>query len=96
MKIHQLIKGPVITEKSTRLAAEGKYVFKVVAQARKPAIAKAVKDSFGVKVVDVKTLIMPGKTKRTGRGRKLTKTAGWKKAIVVLSRGEKIELLEMS
>jgi large subunit ribosomal protein L23 len=89
MEARDILIKPLITEKSTELMAEGKYVFKVAKSANKIEIAKAVKDIFDVKVESVNTINVKGKTKRVGRT--VGKRADYKKAIVKLAAGESIE-----
>ena len=67
-------------------------LFVVDSRANKNEVADAVEKSFKVKVVDVRTINMPGKTKR--RGRTVGLRPGWKKAIVTLKEGDKIEFFE--
>ncbi len=91
---HQKIKQPLITEKSTLLReANGVYCFKADVHANKIEIAKAVEKLFGVRVVEVRTARVRGKTKHVGR---LTgRSPDWKKAWVRLAPGEKdIEFFE--
>lgn len=92
MTVFDVIKRPIVTEKSNQLK-EGRqaYVFEVALGAGKPDVKQAVEELFSVKVGDVKTLIMPGKYKRVGR--QTVKTKRWKKAVVTLTQG-KIELFE--
>ncbi|MGQ9688936.1 MAG: 50S ribosomal protein L23 [Desulfobaccales bacterium] len=90
---HQLIFGPIITEKSHMMKAAGnKVTFRVNPKANKIEIRKAIEELFKVKVLGVNTISVKGKTKRMGR------TEGtrpnWKKAIVTLAPGEKIPGLE--
>jgi len=89
---YAVLKRPIITEKSTILAGQGKYVFEVDIRANKPQIKEAVELAFGVRVKSVNTMIVKGKRKRWGR--RLTRRPDWKKAIVTLQPGEKIELFE--
>ena len=91
---YDIIKKPVITERSMMGAQDNKYTFEVAVDAGKIEIKKAVEEIFGVKVVSVNTLTMRGKEKRMGAGRPgMTKT--WKKAYVQLSADSKtIELFE--
>lgn len=96
MEPTKVIKRPIVTEKSTKLTSKGEYTFAVDLQAKKPEIAKAVELIFGVKVAQVRTAVMPGKSKRVGKKRYQTKLGSWKKALVRLVKGEKIELLEVS
>ena len=89
---YQIIRKPIITEKSTRLLdTENKYAFRVDPRANKMEIRTAVESLFNVKVVNVTTMNMRGKPKQT-RGREPGKRANWKKAIVQLKEGDSIEL----
>jgi large subunit ribosomal protein L23 len=90
----QIIKRPlVLTEKGNNLREqENQYLFEVDRKANKIQIRDAVQTLFNVKVEKVRTLIMPGKPRRMGRGVAMTQT--WKKAIVSLKDGETIELFE--
>ena len=91
--LHQIIKKPLITEKSTRLKeAENQIAFVVDSTANKVEIRQAVEKLFKVKVKAVRTLNLVGKRKRMGRfwGWK----SDWKKAIVTLKEGERIEFFE--
>jgi large subunit ribosomal protein L23 len=83
---------PIITEKSTVLTAQDKYVFEVDIRANKPQIKEAVELAFNVRVAEVNTMRMKGKAKRFGR--KVTDMPDWKKAIVTLVPGDSIELFE--
>ena len=89
MEARDIIIRPLITERSTELMSEGKYVFVVDKRANKIEIGKAVKEIFDVKVESVHTINVTGKTKR--RGRTVGKRADYKKAIVKLAQGETIE-----
>ncbi|HUC07212.1 MAG TPA: 50S ribosomal protein L23 [Solirubrobacterales bacterium] len=83
---------PVVSEKSYALIGEGKYTFRVDDRAHKTQIAQAVEEIFDVKVAAVRTSKVRAKPKR--RGLHQGKTRGWKKAIVQLAPGERIELFE--
>ena len=83
---------PIITEKTTVLTGLDKYVFEVDIRANKNQVKEAIQTAFSVRVAEVNTLIMKGKPKRFGR--KTTKRPDWKKAIVTLVHGDKIELFE--
>ncbi len=83
---------PIITEKSTVLAGENKYVFEVDIRANKAQVKDAVQLAFNVRVADVNTIVMKGKNKRFGR--RVTPRPDWKKAIVTLVPGDTIELFE--
>jgi len=87
-----IIKRPLITEKSTASAALGKYCFKIDKKATKSEIKKAIEKKFNVKVEKVNIMNYIGKERR--RGRTQGRTASWKKAIVTLKKGDKIELFE--
>jgi large subunit ribosomal protein L23 len=87
---------PIVTEKMTTLQDKGHYAFEVQLSANKIDIAKAVEKKFNVTVVDVRTIRCKGKTKSqmTRRGRFAGRTPAWKKAIVRLKEGEKIEFFQ--
>jgi large subunit ribosomal protein L23 len=88
---HVLIR-PVISEKSYALMGDGKYTFRVHERAHKTQIAQAVEEVFGVHVTEVRTAKVRAKPKR--RGLQSGVTRSWKKAIVKLAPGERIELFE--
>lgn len=92
MEARELIKRPVITEKTTKLMEENKYCFIVDPKANKTQIKQAVEELFKVKVRSVNTLNVLGKVKRMGRyeGRR----SSWKRAIVTLEKGSRIEFFE--
>ena len=92
MKKGDIIIHPIVTEKSTGLQAMGKYCFKVDKRANKKEIMRAVREIFGVQPVSCNIINARGKAKRVRY--KLGFTSSWKKAIVTLKKGEKIELLE--
>jgi len=93
-KIFNIIKRPVVSEKSTALAeVANRYVFEVDAAASKPEIKSAVEQLFKVKVKAVNTAMMHGKNKRSGRFE--YKRSNWKKAIITLVAGQKIELFQV-
>ena len=92
MNARDILIRPLITERTTQLMAEGKYVFVVAKAANKIEIAKAVAEIFNVKVDSVNTVNMTGKMKRMGRN--VGKRPDYKKAIVKLAAGETIEFFE--
>jgi large subunit ribosomal protein L23 len=92
MNAHQIFVRPLITEKNTNLMALNKYCFQVDQAANKQQIKQAIETIFSVSVVKVHTMNMRGKLRR--RGQKLGYTADWKKAIVTLAEGNRIELFE--
>ena len=89
----RVIVRPVVTEKTTDMGQSHKYVFEVAVAATKPEIKQAVERFFGVKVVEVRTLNMKGKPKRMGRHEGYRKN--WKKAIVTVGTGDKIDLFDV-
>jgi len=91
MKVSNIVVKPIVTEKSMAHEHEGKYYFMVNTKASKGAIANEIARLYDVEVVSVKTMIMPGKKRRVIGTRKFTKTKKWKKAIVKLKEGQKIE-----
>lgn len=92
MDARDILIRPLITEKSTQLMEDGKYVFVVAKKANKIEIAKAVAEVFNVKVADVNTVNVSGKLKRMGRF--VGKRSDYKKAIVKLAPGETIEFFQ--
>ena len=90
-KYLEIVKAPVITEKSANLGQnEGKYVFEVDPKANKTEIKQAIEKLFNVKVQDVRTINVKPKKRRVGRYAGLTNRS--KKAIVTLAEGQTIEL----
>jgi large subunit ribosomal protein L23 len=88
----QVIIEPVVSEKSYALMADGKYTFRVDDRAHKTQVSHAVEEIFDVTVVGVRTMQVRSKPKR--RGLHSGRTRGWKKAIVELAPGDRIELFE--
>jgi large subunit ribosomal protein L23 len=85
------IKHPWTTEKAGILIDSGKYVFRVVRKANKPQIEKAIESIYGVKVLSVNIINKKGKVKRLGRS--VGRIPGYKKAIVQLRKGDKIDVM---
>ena len=86
-----IIKAPIITEKSANIASDGQsYVFKVDVKANKTEIKQAIEKIFNVKVSEVRTINVKPKKKRVGRYTGMT--SKYKKAIVKLAEGSSIEL----
>ena len=93
MNPHQVLRRPLVTEKSTIAREEQNIVtFAVDPKANKHEIKSAVESLFEVKVLDVRTIRMARKTRRVGRF--MGKKPEWKKAIVRLAQGQKIEFFE--
>ena len=92
MRLYEVIKRPLVTEKSTTLQTLGKYAFEVSTEANKSQIKSAVEKAFKVKVTAVNVVNLPAGTKRVGR--RQVSTPAVKKAIVTLKAGDKIQLFE--
>ncbi len=92
MNIYEVLRRPVITEKSNLMAEQRQYVFEVARDANKALVKEAVETRFGVTVQDVNLMRVRGKTRRFGR--KITRTPWWKKAIVTVAPGQAIEVYE--
>jgi large subunit ribosomal protein L23 len=93
MEPREILRRPLLTEKgSAKLGEYNQYQFEVAAWANKIEIGRAVEALFKVKVLQVRTAIMPGKPARLGRfvGRR----PSWKRATVTLKQGDKIEAFE--
>jgi large subunit ribosomal protein L23 len=89
-ELYDVIRSPLVTEKSTMASENSQVVFRVAMSASKPEIKEAVERLFNVKVVAVNTLIRKGKTKRFKgvRGQQ----SDYKKAIVTLAEGQAIDI----
>ncbi|NIB44499.1 50S ribosomal protein L23 [Pseudomaricurvus alkylphenolicus] len=89
-RLYKVLLGPVISEKAAIAGdASNQVVFKVVRDAAKQEVKAAVEKLFDVKVEDVRTLLVKGKTKRTRHG--MGKRSDWKKAYVRLAEGQEID-----
>ena len=86
----QILMRPIITERATNLQERfNQVVFEVNRKANKYQVRDAVEQVYGVKVTDVRTMMVPGKLKR--RGTSVGKRPNWKKAIVSLKEGDVID-----
>ncbi len=93
MNANQVLKQMLLSEKSSKLSSElGQYTFEVFRYANKHAIAEAVEKTFKVTVSRVNVQNYPGKNKKSRTGRP-SMTSDFKKAIVTLKAGDKIELV---
>jgi large subunit ribosomal protein L23 len=92
LQAYGVIRRPIITEKAQLLTEYRKYAFEVDKRANKMQIKDAVEIAFNVTVREVNTQVVKGKRRRYGRA--YTKQPDWKKAVVTLAPGEKIELFE--
>jgi large subunit ribosomal protein L23 len=92
MHLYEVLRRPLITEKSTALQNQNKYAFEIAGGASKMMIRQAVEKAFNVKVTGVNVITQRGKTRKLGR--REVHTPPWKKAIVTLQAGDKIEFFE--
>jgi large subunit ribosomal protein L23 len=92
MHTYEVLRRPVVSEKNTILLEHNKYTFEVAPEANKPQIKDAVEKAFKVQVTSVNVIHVPGKMRRAGRQRGMTPS--WKKAVVTLREGDKIDLFE--
>lgn len=93
MHIYEVIKRPLDTEKTRSQAEYGQYVFEIDYRANKHQVKEAIEEIFDVKVLSVNIMNMPAKRGRYGR-RIVTREPAWKKAIVTLAPGERIDVFE--
>lgn len=94
MHVYEVIKRPIITEKSYDAADfNNQYTFEVDSRANKLQIRDAVETAFRVNVVGVRVMKMPAKTGMRGR-RKVVRKSAWKKAVVTLDGGDSIQFFE--
>ena len=89
---YAILKRPLVTEKSTLMQDDGRYVFEVAKTATKLEIKEAVQESFGVTVIKVNTMNVKGKMKRFGP--RISQKRSWKKAVVSVAPGDSITLFE--
>jgi len=89
MELYDVLRRPLITEKNTMLGVQNKYCFEVAVAANKPMIRRAVETLFKVDVVDVNVSRVHGKMRRVGKSRGMTRD--WKKAVVTIKTGQRIE-----
>lgn len=92
MHPYEILRRPVVTEKNTVLMDQNKYAFEVAKNSNKAMVKEAVETAFKVKVESVNMITVPSKPR--GFGRMRGKRASWKKAIVTLKTGYKIEIFE--
>jgi large subunit ribosomal protein L23 len=92
MNLNEVLIRPLITEKNTMLTSLGRYTFEVDRRANKPLVKQAVEQIFKVNVTAVNVINVPPKTRRVGRS--IGKTSPWKKAVVTLKPGQRIEVFE--
>ena len=90
MNLYQVLKRPILTEKSDYQRDDNQYVFEVDRRANKLQIREAIEVLFDVRVDSVNTMMMKPKRRRLGR-RMITTRPAWKKAVVTLAPGERIQ-----
>ena len=93
LAVHDILIRPVISEKSTQQTERNNYTFAVARDANKFQIKAAVEAEFKVNVLDVRVLTVKPKQKRRGR-RQSGMTASWRKAVVTIAQGQKIQFFE--
>lgn len=96
MKRENIIVKPIITEKSMQDATAGKFTFKVLKAADKKTIKRAIEEKFKVNILNVSTLIIKGRKRRVGVRRVEVLQSAYKKAVVTLKPGQKIDLFDMA
>jgi large subunit ribosomal protein L23 len=92
MNLYEILRRPLVTEKITRLQAQDKYAFEVADGVNKMEIKQAVETAYKVNVTGVNVTTVRGKKKRMGR--REIQTLPWKKAVVTLKQGDKIEFFK--
>ena len=90
MELYEVLRRPLITEKNTMLGAQSKFTFEVAKDANKIQIRQAVEAMFNVDVTAVNTINVKGKMRRVRKSRGMTRS--WKKAVVTLKPGQRIDL----
>ncbi len=89
--IYGIVKAPHISEKATNLGAINQYVFEIFPKSNKIEVKKAIENIYGVDVLSVNIIKIPGKKRRVGRTEGFR--PGYKKAVVTIKEGQKIEIL---
>lgn len=92
INLNEVLRRPIITEKDTSLREQNKYTFEVAMAANKTLIKEAVEKIFNVNVTAVNTMHVRGKMRRVGKSRGMS--PDWKKAVVTLRDGQRIDLFE--
>jgi large subunit ribosomal protein L23 len=93
--VFDIIRRPIITEKTNYLSSLNQYVFEVDSKSTKTAIKEAIETIFDVKVEKINVMVVPAKQSKSMQNRRLrTRTNAYKKAIVTLAEGERIPIFE--
>lgn len=87
--------SPIISEKSMHDAKRGKFTFRVLRYVDKETVKRTVEQKFNVHVTTVRTSLLKGRTKRVGSFRRVISEPSWKKAVVTVLQGEKIDLFDV-
>jgi len=87
---------PVITEKTMKMTKKNWYTFAVPIEKNKNEVKELIKKIFKVKVLDIKSLVVKGKNKRSLKSRKIRSLSDWKKIMVLLKEGQKIDLFDQA
>ncbi|EKE00144.1 MAG: 50S ribosomal protein L23 [uncultured bacterium] len=93
MRLNNKLIRPIVTEKTLALSKGGnKYTFMVNMKASKGSVSKEIEDTYGVNVIDAQTMVVRGKKRRLSGTPRFRTLGNWKKAIVTLKEGQKIDL----
>ncbi len=92
MQLFEVLRRPLVTEKNTLLQNQDKYCFEISKDANKTQVKLAVEKAFKVSVTGVNIMTVRGKERRIGR--KIVLGGSWKKAVVTLKAGDKIQIFE--
>jgi len=92
VQIFEVIRRPLVTEKNTALQSQNKYAFEVRTDSNKEQVKEAIEKAFKVNVIAVNIITVRGREKRVGR--KKVMVSPWKKAVVTLKTGDKIQIFE--
>ena len=92
MQVFEVIRRPLVTEKNTALQSQNKYAFEVRTDSNKEQVKEAIEKAFKVNVIAVNIITVRGREKRVGR--KKVMVSPWKKAVVTLKTGDKIQIFE--
>lgn len=92
MQLFEVIRRPLVTEKNTLLQSQNKYAFEVDKDSNKVQVKEAVEEAFKVNVTAVNMITVRGRERRVGR--RIVAASSWKKAVVTLKAGDKIQIFE--
>jgi large subunit ribosomal protein L23 len=92
VQVFEVIRRPLVTEKNTALQSQNKYAFEVSKDSNKEQVKEAIEKAFKVNVIAVNIITVRGREKRVGRKKMMV--SPWKKAVVTLKTGDKIQIFE--